>query len=532
MVSARFGVPQMSDKFIPFDYEPITRRGQKALGERKLDESFGRSRDSLRVDGADEWLPPRASMLDEPTQAEELPRNGEMPDTAHRLKARAAEKKEGWAQRRGHALSFIGLFLFTLVLYFRPYELFESLSGLTSLAFWIAVFTLIVFIPTQLGIDNRLTARPREVNLILLFTLIGLVGVPFAIDRSEAFDYFIEFLKVVVMFIVMINVIRTERRLKAMILLGLAAGCLVSIGALNDYRLGQLRLMGERVAGIIGGMFDNPNDMALYLVMMLPLAVALLLNSRGMIKKLVYGVCALVMIAANLITFSRGGFFGLICVLLFIAWKFGRRHRLSVILSSLLCGALILVLMPGGLTERLASTFGAGTSESAASAVSRWHLLLRSLWVSLYNPLLGVGMGNFHAVSIREQVSHNAYTQVSAEMGLPALIIYLLLIWAAFRRLRQIERETLLAPRKTHFYYLSVGLQASLIGYLIGSCFASVAYLYYLYYPIGYAVCLHFMYKSYMMKESVALEAGSGMVEGKTGKLMPSGALAQPGGGG
>jgi O-antigen ligase len=272
--------------------------------------------------------------------------------------------------------------------------------------------------------------------------------------------------------------------------------------------------------------------MALYLVMMLPLAIALLLNSRGVIKKIVYGAGALVMIAANLITFSRGGFFGLICVLLFVAWKFGRRHRLSVMVASLLCGGLILVLMPGGLTERLASTFGVGTSESAASAVSRWHLLLRSLWVSLYNPLLGVGMGNFHAVSIREQVSHNAYTQVSAEMGLPALIIYLMLIWAAFKRLRQIERETLLAPRKTHFYYLSVGLQASLVGYLVGSFFASVAYLYYLYYPIGYAVCLHFMYKLHGMRERGALSAGGGMVEGKTGKLMPSGALPQPGGGG
>jgi O-antigen ligase len=516
----------MSDKFKPLDYEPITRHGQKALGERELDESFGRSRDGLREDGAGEW-PARTPRFDESAH-EEPTRSGAKPGTANQSAAKSAGKEEGWASKHGHALSFAGLFLFTLVLYFRPYELFESLSGFTSLAFWLAVFTLIVFVPTQLGLEQTLTSRPREVNLILLLALIGLIGVPFALDQAEAWGYFIEFLKVVLMFIVMINVIRTERRLKAMILLGLAAGCLVSIGALNDYRLGQLRGMGERVAGIIGGMFDNANDMALYLVMMLPLAVALLLSSRGVIKKLIYGACALVMIAANLITFSRGGFFGLISVLLFIAWKFGRRHRLSVMISSLLCGGLIIVFMPGGLTERLASTFGAGTSESAASAVGRWHVLLRSVLVSLYNPLLGVGMGNFHHVSIREQVSHNAYTQVSAEMGFPALVIYVMLIWAAFRRLRRIEQETLDARRKTHFYYLSVGLQGSLVGYLVGSCFASVAYLYYLYYPIGYAVCLHFMYKSYGMRETGALIAGGDAVEGRAGKLKPSSALPRP----
>jgi O-antigen ligase len=328
------------------------------------------------------------------------------------------------------------------------------------------------------------------------------------------------------MFIVMVNVIRTERRLKALIFLGLAAGCLVSIAALNDYSRGQLKLAGERVVGIIGGMFENPNDMALYLVMMVPLCLAMMLSSRGLFKKLIYGAGVLLMIAANLVTFSRGGFIGLICVLLVLAWKFGRRHRLGVMLCSLLCSGFILILLPGGLTERLSSIYGTGGNEGAlASAVSRQALLLRSLWVSLRHPLLGIGMGNFHIVSIREQVSHNAYTQVSAELGLPALVLYVLLMVAALKRLRQIERETLSGQRRSQFYYLAIGLQASLIGYMVSSFFASVAFLYYLYYPVGYAVCLHFMYKSSQAKEAERPRTKLRASE-EIGKNLPSQALS------
>jgi hypothetical protein len=378
----------------------------------------------------------------------------------------------------------------------------------------------------QLSLEGTPTGRSREVKLVLLLVLIGLIGVPLAISPSEAWATFIEFLKVVLMFIVMMNVIRTEGRLKALIFLGLAAGAMMSVAVLADYSAGVFKLHGQRVEGLVGGMFSNPNDMALFLVTMVPLAVGMLLSTRGIIRKLVYAACGLLMIAAILVTFSRGAFFGLICVLLLLAWKVGRRHRLSVVACSLLAGVLMMALMPGGLTGRLASIFSGSGSEAAESAVSRWALLLRSVLVSVRHPLLGIGMGNFHNVSIREQVSHNAYTQVSAEMGMAALVIYVLLMVTAFRRLRHVERETLSARRDSRFYYLAVGLQASLIGYMVSSFFASVAYLYYVYYPIGYAFCLYVIYTS--SRESDAAKViKSGAVEREAG--FPTGAVLEPG---
>ncbi|HYG81185.1 MAG TPA: hypothetical protein VD861_12390, partial [Pyrinomonadaceae bacterium] len=123
-------------------------------------------------------------------------------------------------------------------------------------------------------------------------------------------------------------------------------------------------------------------------------------------------------------------------------------------------------------------------------------------------------------------VSHNAYTQVSAEMGLAALVIYVMLMVTALRRLREVERETLNERRDARFYYLAVGLQASLVGYMVSSFFGSVAYLYYVYYPIGYAFCLYVIYKSSREREAAkVLKEGAA----ERGAGFPAGAALAPG---
>ncbi|HEX3558969.1 MAG TPA: O-antigen ligase family protein [Pyrinomonadaceae bacterium] len=408
-----------------------------------------------------------------------------------------AGKGPSWILKRGHALSYAGLFLFTAVLYFRPYELFPALSSFNNMAFVLAVATLLVFFPTQLVLEGTLTARPREVNLLLLLCLVALLSVPLAIDPGVAWDMFSgNFIKAILMFIVMVNVVRTQRRLKTLILLALAVSLFLSAGALNDYSSGKMVVEGYRVAGRIGGLFDNPNDLALHLVTMIPVSIALLLSARGLIGKLGYGVCTALMLAAITVTFSRGGFLGLVAASIFLAWKLGRRNRFGVVIVMLAAGMFFLVLAPGNFPVRVLSIF-IPSLDPVGSSGARQQLLIKSVLVALRHPLLGVGMGNFPIVSIHDQVSHNAYTQVASEMGLAALAFYVLFILSPLKRLREIEGQTYEARRATRFYYyFSVGLQASLVGYMVSSFFASVAYLWYVYYLVGYAVCLRRMYEA------------------------------------
>jgi probable O-glycosylation ligase (exosortase A-associated) len=411
----------------------------------------------------------------------------------------SAPRSAKWTHTRGHALTFAGLFLFTVVLYLRPYELFDALAGFTSMAFGIAVCTLAVFFPTQLSLEGNLTARPREVNLVLLLCLAGALSIPLAQDPARSWSAFVDLLKVALMFVVMVNAVRTERRLKILLLLALAVSCALSVAAISDYQAGKLVMRGTRIAGTIKGLFDNPNDLALHLVTMIPIAAALMFSARSLIKKMLYGACALAMVGGTVVTFSRGGFLALVAASLVLLWKIGRRHRLAIGALALVVVAFFIALAPTSYGGRLSTT-------SDDSVITRQDDLKRSIIVSLRHPLFGIGMDNYVLYSNTEHATHNAYTQVSAEMGFAALVIYVMFIVAPFKRLRRIERETSGAARPNRFYYLAIGLQASLVGYMVSSFFASVAYVWYIYYLVSYAVCLHRVYEASpeALKETIA----------------------------
>jgi O-antigen ligase len=406
------------------------------------------------------------------------------------------EKSDAPRLNRGHKFTYAALFAFTLVLYARPSEFYPS-PVTASIALVIGIITLASFVPTQLLLEGNLSAPLREVNLVLLFGLFGLLSVPLAMSPAEAWQVFSgTFIRCIVIFIVMVNVVRTETRLKGLLFLSLAAAIWLSVGAINDYRLGLLTVEGYRVDGRGKGLFGNTIDMALYLVTMLPITVAFLLSAGNKIVKIIWGVCASAMLAAIVVTYSRGAFLGLIGVLVFMVMKLGRRNRLAITLSIVLIGIGFLFLAPGNYGVRVLSIFDPSL-DPFGSATARRGELFRSLYVAIRHPILGIGMDNYkNQVSLKGLVTHNSYTQVAAEMGLAALVIYTLFIVSPLRKLGQIARETCAKPDDSRFYYLAIGLQASLIAYMISSFFLSVPYLWYVYYLVGYAVCFRRIYES------------------------------------
>lgn len=64
-----------------------------------------------------------------------------------------------------------------------------------------------------------------------------------------------------------------------------------------------------------------------------------------------------------------------------------------------------------------------------------------------------------------------------------------------FRKLGVVERQMFEKDDYSWIYYLSIGIQASIIGYMFSSFFASVAYQWYIYYPVAYAICLRRIYQ-------------------------------------
>ena len=407
---------------------------------------------------------------------------------------------DGWQLKRGHAFTFVALFIFSIVLYFRPYELIPALSSLTQMAFVCGIVTLAIYVVSQMVMEGNLTARPREINCILLLAVTALLSIPLATNPGEAWGEFTDvLLKAILIFIVFVNVIRTESRFKLIIWLAFAVSIYLSVYAVSDYMNGVFREgtaanNNQRIGGAIRGLFGNSNDLALHLVTMVPLAIGFAFASKGAIRKVLYIGFGVLFVVAIVLTFSRGGFLGLMIATLVLVRKMGRHNKFLSTGALVVALLALLTLAPASYTGRLSTIFSGASSDITGSSSQRTEILKRSIWVTLRYPLFGVGLGNFHYKSVHELVTHNAYTQVSSEMGIPALVIYIMLMVYPLRRLREIEAETFDKPDKRKFHYWSIGIQASIVAYMVSSFFGAVAYQWYIYYIVGYAVAMRRLY--------------------------------------
>jgi putative inorganic carbon (HCO3(-)) transporter len=407
-------------------------------------------------------------------------------------KARSLLDRDRWLIKNGHTITYIGLYLFSILVLFRPYEIVPGLGFLVATAFYFAMVTLAIYIPSQVIVESNLTIMTTEVKAIFALTLIALITMPIAKDPEVAWKQFNDpYIKAVIIFIVLINVVRTRKRLMGLMWLSLGIAVYLGTEALAMYINGQFRVEKYRVAVEVGGMFGNPNEMALHFVMMTPLAITLGLASKG-IRRWIFLAMGVLFVGANMVTFSRGGFVGLVACAAVLAWKLGRKYRLNVTVASILILILSVLASPENYGKRVLSILFRGM-DAAGSSDQRKELLQRSLLVTARNPW-GIGIGNFPIVGVHNLGTHNAFTQVSSELGILGLIVYLIFMISPFRKLRAIERLQFDADRLDWFYYMSIGLQASVIGYMVTSFFASVAYNWFIYYLIAYAVAFRRIY--------------------------------------
>ncbi len=401
----------------------------------------------------------------------------------------SAELKAETRPQPTHKLTYVGIFLFTFVLYFRPYEMIPGLSGFQTMAWQVASVTALVYLLTQFSTAGNLTVLPLEIKCILFMAAWGFITMPIAISPALAWETYSEtFIKVVIVFVILVNVLQTRRRITGLMWLGIGIGAILSYEAFGLYRAGIFEVEGYRVGVDAGGMFGNPNDLSLHLVLFIPIAIGLGMGSKGLLAKgLNFGAAGLMMVGV-MVTQSRGGFLGLIAVIAILTWKIGRKHRVQAMTMFAFFGIFILAFAPGGYLIRILSIFIPGL-DPVGSSDHRWDTLIQSVWVSLRNPW-GIGMGNYIIVGSRNLVSHNAYTQVSAEMGLLAFAAYLTIMFRPVRKLGKILQSDDVRTSDPWLYYVTIGLQASILGFAVSSFFASVAYLWFIYFPVAFAICL------------------------------------------
>jgi len=334
---------------------------------------------------------------------------------------------------------------------------------------------------------------PKEV--ILLFLLFGqlCLSVPFSIWPGGSFEtVFSEFSKVIPIVILIVATSITVGRLKVLLIVQTGSVALIALLTL----LGISQQMGLsnvsnilRSGGAVGGIYGNPNDFAWALALMFPIAFALMLCSRNFLVRCFWLSAMALMVIALMRTYSRGGMISFFASAGMAIWFFGVRSRRTYLLvTAVAAGVLLLALAaPVGFFGRLSSTTD-WAQDATGSAWARKHLFMLSLKTTMENPLFGIGPGNFVIVSGTWHGTHNTYTQFSSEAGIPSLLLFVLILWSAFRNLNSVRKWT---STNDELWILSAGLSASLAGLTVGGFFGMAAYHFFSYFMVGYSCALY-----------------------------------------
>lgn len=404
-------------------------------------------------------------------------------------------------------LAFKALLAFALVLFIRPQDLLPFLEPL-HLADLTGAFAVITLVGARLGRGAPLARMPFEFLAVLALGGLMLATSPFSVWPGGSVSVFTDlFIKVIVVFALLVNTVTTRRRFERLVSVVVLSTSYIAVRAVIDYGRGVNIVEGGRVQGT-GGLFGNPNDMALNMVALLPLAVALALRAdRGRLwlrMGALVGVPALA--AAIIFSKSRGGTVGLLAMLGVLIYQM-RRLRPGIAAMVVAAGLATLPMLPESFTERMSSIFNPD-EDPTGSREARKRLLREGYQTFLENWTVGIGAGQFQNYRPEERdepwrETHNAVLQVAAEMGVGGLVVFLVIIGsgfvaayraaAALRKLRRQRRPRGPDPgraRREPLELYAAAMAASLTGWFVAAMFASVAYYWTLYLVLGLAVAL------------------------------------------
>jgi O-antigen ligase len=329
-----------------------------------------------------------------------------------------------------------------------------------------------------------------------LFTLWFVICIPFGVWRGGSVALLQKvWLTAALSFVLVAGCVQTIKQAETIFkTIGYSVGVL-SIMALilrGVDRTGRLGLADTR--------YDNANDFAWTLILGLSFLIFLLFrgNRSQRITALLFSVSILLALVK---TGSRAGMIGLGMLALFGFFQASRPTRIKMAFAIPILLAVLYVLAPAGIRARYTTFFGSGenytgrylegqellVATASGSAEERWTLLKDSIHLTLLHPLLGVGPGDFQvaqeplALARGEgrgawRVTHNTYTQVSSEMGIPGLVIYLVFLYRCFKPLNFIVRSKYPGKDWQDLRGLATSLRASLVVMLVIAFFDSYGY--------------------------------------------------------
>lgn len=291
--------------------------------------------------------------------------------------------------------------------------------------------------------DRPLAWSPIN-RYIILYAAIYLAGTFFSVDLDGSLNPGLLRVAFILFAVVLGNAVSNRRQLDTLIFLMVLAGTAVAAYGILQYifRWGYQSAAwvdSDMFSGIefrVPSTLENPNMLGQYFLLAIPLGGAKLLSSREWGARIFYLCCCGIMALCMILTFSRGAWLALLFAgLVFVLFLNPR----LILLAPFALIALYFVL-PETVITRFTS-IGDLSDDSTSYRLYIWLgtlAMLKDYW------LCGIGPGEdaFNMVypaysynAITAPHSHNLFLQIVCDVGITALVVFILLLFVYFRML-------------------------------------------------------------------------------------------------
>ena len=359
---------------------------------------------------------------------------------------------------------FLGLVNYLIFLYLRPQEFIAGFVGLpVMLIIGSTTFGLMLLHMAIRRTSLGLRRVPQNYLVLWFFAAIALSHLSH-LNMNETIASVQDFLSVVIMFFLIAVLIDSNRKLAFTLYLLLGMTLFLAVQGIYQRITGVgfagQQLFQNRIVSI--GIFSDPNDLALALLVVLPFAVLLGLSARTVFLKVLLFAVAITIAVTVFITESRGGILSLgLLVLILFARRYGWRRGA---IAGVVMAFLIFVLGP--------SRMGTMSTEeaSAAARVASWTVAI-DLFV--WYPIFGVGAHMF--TSYHPKTAHNSLLLCASELGAFGLFAWLMLFLISFKNLRFIAKEAVEKGQPALALYADA-VYLGIVAFFSGSMFLSRSY--------------------------------------------------------
>ncbi|MCZ2291218.1 MAG: putative O-glycosylation ligase, exosortase A system-associated [Burkholderiales bacterium] len=382
---------------------------------------------------------------------------------------------------------FLGILLMAGLGYLNPHRLCYGFMLSTPV---VMIVALVTFVGMLVSREAKRMVWSREVAILVIFILWMGITTTQALYFDLAIIQYEKVIKIQILTFMTLLLLTSRERVHLLIwAIVLSLGFYGVKGGLFTIANGG----AYRVQGPPGTFIEGNNELALALVVTIPLIRYLHLTEKNKLVRLGLAAGMFLTALAAIGSQSRGALVALIITGTIFWWKSRNKFITAAFVG--VVAVVVLNVMPPEWFERMQTIETYGEDASAQGRINAWwtayHLANARLFGGGFETWQAGAFALYAPDPTNVRDVHSIYFEVLGEHGWIGLALFLSLLGLTWLKCGSIIRMTRKRPDDTWARDLAAMIQVSLIGYASAGAFLGLAYFDYFYHLVAIVVVLY-----------------------------------------